>query len=180
MQTALKNKMMTIKFGRHIFFILSILCISCTAFAQGGRMRVLRRDPVYRPDLNRQQNLPKIKPIQQIKEEFISKQLALPPEQTLRFEAVYRRYLQETGAVRVLKRINNSDAQANGTEQVNKDLDYERQLLDIRQRYTNEFLKIMPPEKVSIIFKSERQFNDEAVKILKEKKANGQAQPPAK
>jgi hypothetical protein len=103
--------------------------------------------------------------------------LALSPEQTLRFEAVYRNYQQETGAVRVLKRLNNSDAQANGADQVNKDLEYETELLNIRKRYTQEFLKIMPPEKVSVIFKSERQFNDEAVRILKENKTNGPPPP---
>jgi|ERR1700761_4312025 len=170
---------MITRFGRHIFIALLLAGISYTSSAQDMRMHRGMPPPVYlRPNGRPYNPQQRLKPIQKIKEEFISKQLALSPEQTLRFEAVYRNYQQETGAVRVLKRLNNSDAQANGADQVNKDLEYEAELFEIRKRYTQEFLKIMPPEKVSVIFKSERQFNDEAVRILKEKNGNTQSPPP--
>lgn len=105
--------------------------------------------------------------------DYISKRLALPPDQTIKFEALYLRYMQEIGAVRTLRRINNTDAQANGADQVNKDLEYESEIVEIRRHYAEEFSKIMPPEKVSVIFKSEQEFNKEALINLKERKPNG-------
>jgi len=68
-----------------------------------------------------------------------------------------------------LKRLNNTDAQVNGTEQVDKDLYYETQIVNIKQRFKNAFLKILPPEKVSELYKSEREFNDELVRSLSER-----------
>lgn len=172
---------MITKLGKHIFFAILLSGISYVSFAQRPRMQ-----GGMPPDYSRQRpngrpyNPPqRLKPIQKIKEDYISKQLALPPGPTIKFEELYRRYLQETRAVMILKHINNSDAQANGTEQVNKDMAYERELVNIKQRYTNEFLKIMPPEKVSIIFKSEHQFNEEVLRQLKEQNKNRATAAPA-
>jgi len=154
---------MATSFGKYIFVIAAIVCISQAGFAQGRRMGPpVNQAPGVRP-----------KSIPQIKLEYISKQLALSPEQTLRFQVIYRNYEREDHAVMILKRLNNSDAQANGADQVNKELDYEAQLVAVHKKYTDQFLKIMPPEKVSLIFKSERTFNDIMLHELKEKRANG-------
>jgi hypothetical protein len=48
-------------------------------------------------------------------------------------------------------------------------LAYDTQLVQIRKHYRDEFLKILPPEKVSEIYKSEREFNDEVLRQLKER-----------
>ncbi|MFD2147617.1 hypothetical protein [Mucilaginibacter antarcticus] len=66
--------------------------------------------------------------------------------------------------------MNNSDAQANGAEQVKKDMDYDAQLVNIRKHYNEEFLKILPSEKVSQLLKSERAFNDELLRKLHSEK----------
>jgi len=164
---------MTHRFGRYIFFMLLFLGISCGAIAQ-IIVRPMRRPPprVRENRLNKQQ-LPKVTMMQQKRLDYISMQLALPPEQTIKFEALYVQYMREKTAVLILQRINNSPAQANGTDQVNKAMEYEQELVDIKQHYTEEFSKIMPPEKVSVIFKSEQEFNNEAVRISREQKSNG-------
>jgi len=46
---------------------------------------------------------------------------------------------------------------------------YETQIVNIKQRFKNAFLKILPPEKVSELYKSEREFNDELVRSLSER-----------
>jgi hypothetical protein len=104
-----------------------------------------------------------------VKENFLSNQLKLTPTEADRFLPLYRKYQQEMVAVRKLRRLNNSDATANGTEQINKEFYYESQLDNIRKHYRDEFLKILPPEKVSELYKSERQFNDEMIKQLSER-----------
>jgi hypothetical protein len=170
--------------------------MACTVFAQrgyihGGRMNrhmYYRPQPyvqqvvpgqVYRqqspPNMNnrgyRNQN-PEMRKIQAVKEGFISRQLNLTTEQAQRFWPVYRQYQNEVWNVKQLKRLNNSAAQANGSEQIKKDLDYEAQLVDIKKHYNDEFLKVLPPEKVSEIYKSERAFTDELVRRLHEHPAN--------
>jgi len=154
-------------FGKHIFLALLLSGISCTSFAQRPRMQGELPPGYNRSYVRPNDPTQRLKPIQKIKEDYISKQLALPPGPTIRFEELYRKYRQETRAVMILKHINNSDAQVNGSDQVNKDMAYERELVNIKEHYTNEFLKIMPPEKVSIIFKSEHQFDEEILRQLR-------------
>jgi len=171
---------MTNRFGKYILVILLLTCINCTAFAQ--MVRPFRRQPpVMRQNRFNGQPAPKPTKVQQLKEDYISKRLALPPDQTIRFETLYLQYMQEKRAVQILKHINNTDAQANGADQVNKALEYERELLEIKQRYTDEFSKIMPPEKVSVIFKSEQEFETEVIRNIRERSPNVPAasQPPA-
>lgn len=107
--------------------------------------------------------------IQVVKEHFINRQLTLTPEQSDRFWPVYRQYQQELGNVRKLKRLNYADPQANSSDQIKRDLEYDSQLDNIKKRYTDEFLKIMPPEKVSQLYRSERAFTDEMIKQLNER-----------
>lgn len=101
---------------------------------------------------------------------FITRQLDLSPAQNEKFWPVYNQYLDELTAAQVEKRLNNSANQANGIEQLTKEDAIDRKITDIRIHYRNEFLKILPPEKVSMIYKSEKQFNDEMIKQLRDRK----------
>ncbi|MEO6148770.1 MAG: hypothetical protein ABIN95_02095 [Mucilaginibacter sp.] len=104
-----------------------------------------------------------------IKRDYLSKQLDLTSEEAKKFWPLYKQYQQQLTNIRKLKRLNSTDAQANGTEQIKKELYYETELVNIRKRYQDEFLKILPPEKVSELYKSEREFNDQVIKQLSER-----------
>jgi hypothetical protein len=162
--------MITNKF-KHVFFVLVISCISYSAYSQNGRIQL--REQKFDNKAVATQN-PGMRRVQVVKESFLNQQLALTRAQAERFWPVYRRYQNELFEVRRLKRLNNSDAQANGAEQVKKDLDYEAQLVDIKKHYNEEFMKILPPEKISQLIKSEREFNDELVRKLHEQNAGKQ------
>jgi hypothetical protein len=164
------------KFYKHVFVVLLILCISYTAYPQNVRMQLREqktnshmqlREQKFESKVARTQN-PGTRRVQVVKEAFLNKQLALTSAQSERFWPMYRQYQNELSEVRRFKRLNNSDAQANGAEQVKKDLDYEAQLVDIKKHYNEEFMKILPPEKISQLIKSEREFNDELVRKLHE------------
>ena len=71
--------------------------------------------------------------------------------------------------MRILKRLNNSSTQTNGTEQVDKDLQYDTQMINIRKHYRDEFMKILPPAKLSELYKSEQEFTSELIKQLSER-----------
>ncbi|AMR34310.1 hypothetical protein A0256_24075 [Mucilaginibacter sp. PAMC 26640] len=109
------------------------------------------------------------KKLEVARDNFLSQQLDLTDDEATKFWPIYHRYQEELKAVRILKRINNSSASTNGTDQINKDIYYENQLLMIRKHYRDEFLKILPPEKVSELYKGERQFTDELIKQLSER-----------
>ena|ERR1700761_5124695 len=109
------------------------------------------------------------KKTQAIKESFLSQRLNLTSKEGKAFWPLYRRYTEELTAVRILKRQNNSNESVDGSEQVKKDLEYESQIVAIKKTYSDQFLRILPPEKVSILYKAEREFNDEVFRILSEK-----------
>lgn len=159
--------MIRIKLFKHVFFVVVISCISYSAYSQNARMQLREQKLSNKSNIARSQNSG-MRRVQVVKEAFLNQQLALTRAQAERFWPVYRRYQNELFEVRRLKRLNNSDAQANGAEQVKKDLDYEAQLVDIKKHYNEEFMKILPPEKISQLIKSEREFNDELVRKLHE------------
>jgi len=153
------------KLLKPVFGILFILAFSYSGFAQ-RRVQI----PVRRGfPINRARQTGPGKKLEVVKENFIGRQLKLTPEQSRAFWPLYRQYVQELTAIRILKRINNSEASTDGTVQIDKELAYEAQLVDIRKHYRDEFLKILPPEKVSELYKSEREFNDEMLKQLSER-----------
>ena len=61
------------------------------------------------------------------------------------------------------------DSSNSADAQIDKEIYYESQLVAIRKRYKDAFLKILPPEKVSELYKSEREFRDELIKQLSER-----------
>ena len=70
---------------------------------------------------------------------------------------------------RTKRRINNSAAEPDGAEQIKNELNFESDLVNVRKKYTSEFLKFLPAEKVSALFKAEREFNDELIRQLRER-----------
>jgi hypothetical protein len=170
-----------IKLIRHISGILFILGIAVNSYGQQpvrvpvparryypGQAPVLRYTPGFRP--GRQLNRP-VNKVEVVKESFISRQLQLTPQQSKAFLPIYRQYVQDQTAVRILKRQNNSTTTPDGTSQIDRDLEYDTELINIKKHYRDEFLRILPPEKVSELYKSEREFNDEVLRQLSERSA---------
>ena len=158
-------------FTRHIFIALLLLSASVGAGAQGiprNSFRPAGPDSRQQQRFNQMPNAAGVQKVQAIKEKFLDQNLQLTNDEAARFWPLYRKYQDEIIEVRRLKRLNNSDAQANGREQVKKDLEFDGRLVEIKTRYNNEFLKILPPEKLSKLYKSEREFNDELIRKLNE------------
>ena len=161
------------KLVRYIFSIITALLISHSGFSQ---RRVLVPAQPYRPApvyTQQQRNVVRNagggKRTQAIKENFLAQRLNLTAKEARAFWPLYRRYTEEITAVRILKRQNNSNASVDGSEQVKRDLDYDSQIVNIKKNYSDQFMKIISPEKVSMLYKAEREFNDEVVRILSEK-----------
>jgi hypothetical protein len=159
--------------GKLIRIVLGTLIIMTVSYMSFGQRRglvpVQRFSPVQRPTTGSVRHQNSGKRMQVVKEGFLSQRLSLTSKEAKAFWPLYRKYSEELTAVKILKRINNSNATADGAQQVDLDLRYETQMVDIKKHYRDEFYKILPPEKVSILYKSEREFNDEALRILSER-----------
>lgn len=156
------------KLTKHIFIIFLLLGIYTKTFGQVVRP-MFRRAPNFQERVIRRQQNGGVNRIEEVREEYVNTRLKMTPEQGERFWPVYRRYRESLKEILRKKRVNNSADQPNGADQINKELFYESELVNTRKYYTDEFLKILPPEKVSIIFKSEREFNDELIKNITER-----------
>jgi hypothetical protein len=161
------------KLIKPIFCILFVLAFGYKSF---GQRRVLVPPPPYGPvrmpgqrfaPVNRAPNPGRR--IELVKEGYIGLRLKLTQDEARAFWPLYRQYVQDQTAIRILKRQNNSNSSANGTVQIDKELAYEQQLVEIKKHYRDEFLKILPPEKVSELYKSEREFTDEVLRQLSER-----------
>ncbi|MBL4675816.1 MAG: hypothetical protein JKY70_06380 [Mucilaginibacter sp.] len=156
------------KLFKYIF--ITILAVAgIDAVAQVNNLRAgFRSQAAPNTQMNRPRTA-KGKKILEARNNFIGQQLNLSDDESKKFWPIYNQYQQDLTAVRILKRANNSSTAANGTEQVDKEIAYEKQMVEIRQRYRDEFMKILPAEKVSLLYKSEREFTDELIKQLSER-----------
>ncbi len=151
-----------VKLIRHTFLVLLVTIGAYTSVAQAQQL-VQGQQPRKAP--NKKAMGAKL---EAARNNYISRQLDLSDAEGQKFWPLYRSYQQELTAVRILKRLNNSKEASNGTEQIDKEIYYESQLVAIRKRYKDSFSKILPPEKVSMLYKSEQEFNDELIKRLSE------------
>lgn len=129
---------------RHIFILFFIIAAGSQSFAQVNN-NLVQRQKITPAPLRDKKGVGKR--LEAARDRFITKQLSLTDEESTKFWPIYRQYQQELTAVNVLKRLNNSSAAANGTEQIDKEIYYESQLVAIRKRYKDAFLKILPPRK---------------------------------
>lgn len=156
------------KLCKRIFIVLLLSVVSYTGYSQNLRMQLREQSTERKTERSM---APGMRRIQVVKEAFIGQRLDLTRAQADKFWPMYRQYQSELIDIRRLKRLNNSDAQSNGVEQVKKDLNYDTELVNIRKKYNDAFLQILPPEKVSLLIKAEREFNDELVRKLHEENA---------
>ncbi|HEY4874618.1 MAG TPA: hypothetical protein VIH86_03540 [Puia sp.] len=87
--------------------------------------------------------------IQVIKMGYIAKQLNLSPEEAERFWPVYNQYTAEIRKIRI-------DAIGNKEDEVVT----EEKVVNVRKKYSNQFAKVLPPDKVNLFFRSEKQFGN--------------------
>ncbi len=109
---------------------------------------------------------------------YISRELDLTPEEAQKFWPVYKKYSEEVNVLiaerrkksRELKTQPRTDKLAN--EALDKELGYEKRMLDIKTKYKEEFLKVLPAKKVSNLYRAEREFRSMMIRQLKERREN--------
>ncbi|ASZ09851.1 hypothetical protein KTO58_26685 [Chitinophaga pendula] len=126
--------------------------------------------------------------IRQLEVAYLAKQLDLTPEEAQGFWPLYNKYTHEVEQLIAARRSKQAVPEnASGTTQklaadgdVDKELAFDRKMLDIRSRYKQEFLKVLPAGKASSVFKTEREFRGQLLRHLKERRDAGRRGMPGR
>ncbi|PTQ95610.1 hypothetical protein C8P68_105115 [Mucilaginibacter yixingensis] len=148
---------------KNISVLLLLLCVSLAVRAQrGGQAAFRQRNEarVMRPNV--------AKRFDQIKKNYIARQLNLTPEQSARFWPMYDAYQAELDEILILRRQNNTNVQPGGEDQFDRELTYQQRITAAQKKYYHEFCNVLPPDKAAQVFKSERDFKFELLRRLKE------------
>ena len=117
-----------------------------------------------------QENQDKHKKIEALKASFITQKLDLTPQESQNFWPVYNQYQKEISALYRMKRQNQLDKKNNPNATLNNDLDLDAKILSVKKSYQKEFAKVLPAEKVLALSQAEREFREQLIKELRERR----------
>jgi hypothetical protein len=99
--------------------------------------------------------------LQMLKNAYMNRKLGLTEEQAQKFWPLYNACAAELFAV-----------QRQRKQDPDNEILYEEQLLNIRKKYKKAYESFLPPDKVKLIYKAEKEFQDELIKALSEKRTD--------
>lgn len=108
--------------------------------------------------------------IEAVKIAFITQKLNLKSSEAEKFWPVYNSYQKEMREVFKLRREAKNKKDGNAGEKLSGELDFESRILDIRKKYKQEFSKVLPDEKVSQFYEAEREFREQMINELKDRR----------
>jgi hypothetical protein len=120
--------------------------------------------------LSAQEKSQRSQQIESVKVAFITQKLSLNTTEAEKFWPVYNNYQQELRVVYKQRREARAKQKANPNDKTNNELDFESRLLNIRKKYKDEFSKVLPSEKVLSFFDAEREFREQMIKELKDRR----------
>ncbi len=142
--------MKTIKYA----FIIYIFLSYSTAFSQNNPQAKRARE------------------IEAIKIGYITRKLDLSPEESQKFWPVYNQFQKELNKINIQKRTARLQNQSNSNEAIDAEFDFDTKILETKKRYRKEFAKILSSEKIKNLYLAERQFKEELIKQLRNRKEN--------
>jgi hypothetical protein len=102
---------------------------------------------------------------------FLTQRIDLSSREAEKFWPVYNQYQNE---LKALMQQRESDLQKqnqlSATDKIDMQLDMESKILELKKRSTREFSKVLPPEKIVKLFQAERDFKNELIRELRERK----------
>lgn len=107
---------------------------------------------------------------------YISRELDLTPEEAQKFWPVYKKYSEEVNQLIAERRKKTKELKTKprtdqlASEALDRELGFEKRMLEIKTRYKEEFLKVLPASKVSMLYRAEREFRSMMIRQLKERR----------
>ena len=125
---------------------------------------------VFALPLSAQEKSQRSQQVESLKIAFITQKLDLNKTEAEKFWPVYNTYQQELREVYKQRREAKNKAKANPNDKFNNELEFETKLLDIKKKYKEEFSRVIPSEKVQLYFQSEREFREQMIEELKDRR----------
>ena len=110
------------------------------------------------------------KQIEAIKIGYLTRRLDLSPDESQKFWPVYNQYQQDLQDINHQRKIARAQNDNDANKLVDDDFKYEDKILDLKKKYRYEFKKILSPEKVKSLYIAERDFREELIKQLKNRR----------
>lgn len=116
---------------------------------------------------------------------YLTQKMDLSPEESQRFWPVYNQYDKELEALRRERREGHralrtdadlTDAEAAG--HIDRELASQQKELDLRKRYSGEFIKLIGARKTLELHRAERDFNRELLRRMRERQGDRPGPPP--
>jgi hypothetical protein len=106
---------------------------------------------------------------------YLSDRMHLTQDQSLRFVPLYNEYEQEIRTTRQRYRLNAPDDgnDAKAREVIDDNLDYQQDVIGIKRKYNDQFLKIISPTQLADMYKAEREFKQLLMKRLEQRRNGG-------
>jgi len=121
--------------------------------------------------------------IKAIQIQYLAKKLDLTAEEAQKFWPVYNNYTHEVEQLiaerrqkKEQERLSTDNADDAARRNMDKELKYEKRMLDIRSRYSTEFQRVLPGRKAGMVFKSEREFRTIMINHLNSQRMNRMGQ----
>ena len=108
--------------------------------------------------------------VETVKIAFITQKLNLNTSEAEKFWPVYNSYQSEMRELLKLKSESRNKKDAKAEDKLDNELDFESRMLDIRKKYQKEFSKVIPSEKVLQFYNAEREFREQMIKELRERR----------
>ncbi len=116
--------------------------------------------------------------IHAIKVGFITDRVKLTPEQAEKFWPVYNQFEDEMRTIRREFMAKNNKGNEHVTDEqslqmIEDNLDYQQQMLDLKKKYKDQFLKVITPQQLAKLMDTEREFKQMLLKRLQERRGGG-------
>lgn len=108
--------------------------------------------------------------VESVKIAFITQKLNLNSSEAEKFWPVYNNYQKEMRELLKQRRDAKKKKDANADDKLDNELDFESRLLELRKKYKQEFSKVIPSEKVLQFYEAEREFREQMIKELKDRR----------
>jgi hypothetical protein len=111
---------------------------------------------------------------------YLAQKLDLTPDEAQKFWPLYNQYTKEVEILIAERRKRNKAPQQHLQPTDDKELGYERRMLDIKTHYSQEFQKVLPPSKAGNVFRSEREFRNQLIRTMKDRQSRNVGGPGAR
>ena len=105
--------------------------------------------------------------VENVKKDFITKELQLTSQEADAFFPIYNEYAQKRKDVR---RSQREEMRESGESSVDKMLDKEQDMVDLKKEYLEKFRKVLPERKVVQLMEAESKFKLMLMQRLKDKR----------